>query len=249
MAATTTPKAKNVRVIPADPLLAKKDNPSSRRTIRVAAYCRVSTQEEEQLNSYEVQCRHYRERIEEEPSWRLAGIYADKGISGTGTKKRDAFNRMIRACRRGSIDMIITKSISRFSRNTEDCLKYIHKLKSMNVVVFFEEQGLRSTDPNAELFITIYGSLAQSESENISRNVSFGMLQRAKEGRVTFQYSVFLGYRRGEDGEPEIDPEQAAIVRRIYARYLDGASLLEIANELTADGILTPRGKSIFSPT
>ena len=194
-------------------------------------------------NSYEVQCRYYKEKIGNEPSWKYAGIYADKGISGTSTKKRDAFNRMIRACQRGSIDMIITKSISRFARNTADCLKYIHKLNRLNVVVFFEEQGFRSTDPNAELFITIYGSLAQSESENISKNVIFGLQQRAREGKVSFGYSSFLGYRTGENSEPEIVPEEAETVRRIYARYLAGDSLKTIAEELTADGIPSPAGK------
>ena len=134
-------REKKVRVIPADPRMARSAAGKSQRSVRVAAYCRVSTQEEEQLNSYEVQCRYYTEKIEHEPMWTFAGIYADRGISGTSTKNRDAFNRMIRACNRGSIDMIITKSISRFARNTVDCLKYIHKLNQLKVVVFFEEQG------------------------------------------------------------------------------------------------------------
>lgn len=133
---------------------------ASYRQIRVAAYCRVSTQMEEQLNSYEVQVKHYTDKINSEPKWSFAGIYADKGISGTSAKKRDEFMKMIRACKRHKIDMIITKSISRFSRNTLDCLKYIRILKELNVDVFFEEQGLHSKDAGAEFYITIYGSIA-----------------------------------------------------------------------------------------
>ena len=239
----TKPKGKKVRVIPADPHMTKSASDKRNRIIRVAAYCRVSTQEEEQLNSYEVQCRYYREKIQNEPTWKLAGIFADRGISGTSTKKRDEFNKMIRACQRDSIDMIITKSISRFARNTADCLKYVHKLSQLNVVVFFEEQGIKSTDTNAELYITIYGSIAQSESENISKNVSWGLQQRAREGKVSFGYSSFLGYRKGDNGEPEIVPEEAETVRRIYSRYLAGDSLQTIADELTADGIPSPAGK------
>lgn len=164
------------------------------RQIRVAAYCRVSTQMEEQLNSYEVQVKHYTDKINSEPKWSFAGIYADKGISGTSAKKRDEFMKMIRACKRHKIDMIITKSISRFSRNTLDCLKYIRILKELNVDVFFEEQGLHSKDAGAEFYITIYGSIAQSEAENISANVKWGKQQSAKEGKVTFSLSTFLVY-------------------------------------------------------
>ena len=216
---------------------------------RVAAYCRVSTKQEEQLNSYEVQVKYYTERINRENGWQLAGIYADKGITGTSTRKRDEFNKMIKACRRHKIDMIITKSISRFARNTVDCLKYVRLLKELGVDVYFEEQGIHSTDPGAEFYITIYGSIAQSESENISHNVAWGKAQSAKEGNVFFAYKSFLGYRKGADGKPEIDPEQAAIVRSIYEQFLAGKSMQDIANELTGQGVPTPSGKSKWQAT
>ena len=216
---------------------------------RVAAYCRVSTKQEEQLNSYEVQVKYYTERINRENGWQLAGIYADKGITGTSTRKRDEFNKMIKACRRHKIDMIITKSISRFARNTVDCLKYVRLLKELGVDVYFEEQGIHSTDPGAEFYITIYVSIAQSESENISHNVAWGKAQSAKEGNVFFAYKSFLGYRKGADGKPEIDPEQAAIVRSIYEQFLAGKSMQDIANELTGQGVPTPSGKSKWQAT
>ena len=136
----------------------------------VAAYCRVSTDD--------------KEKIQTEPKWRFAGIYADKGITGTSTKKRDEFNKMIRACKQHKIDMILTKSISRFSRNTLDCLKYVRLLKELGIDVYFEEQGIHSIEPGAEFYITIYGSIAQTESENISANVRWGKAQSAKEGNV-----------------------------------------------------------------
>ena len=213
---------------------------------RVAAYCRVSTKQEEQLNSYETQVRYYTDRINREPGWKLAGIYADKGITGTSMKKRDEFNKLIRQCKRGKVDMIIVKSISRFARNTLDCLKITRMLRELKVDVYFEEQNLHSIDPSSEFYISIYGSVAQSESENISHNVAWGKARSAKNGNVFFAYKSFLGYRRGADGKPEIDPEQANTVRRIYDRFLAGDSLQQIANGLTADGIPTPMGRTVW---
>lgn len=213
---------------------------------RVAAYCRVSTKQEEQLNSYETQVRYYTDRINREPGWKLAGIYADKGITGTSMKKRDEFNKLIRQCKRGKVDMIIVKSISRFARNTLDCLKITRMLRELKVDVYFEEQNLHSIDPSSEFYISIYGSVAQSESENISHNVAWGKARSAKDGNVFFAYKSFLGYRRGADGKPEIDPEQANTVRRIYDRFLAGDSLQQIANGLTADGIPTPMGRTVW---
>ena len=208
MTQTAVIPQKSVHVIPAQVNI-QDEIKSAYRQLRVAAYCRVSTKEEEQLNSYEVQTKYYIEKINSEPKWSLVEIFADKGISGTSLKKRDEFKRMIKMCKRGKIDMIITKSISRFARNTVDCLESTRLLKELGVDVFFEEQGIHSTDPGAEFYITIYGSIAQSESENISANVKWGKAQSAKEGNVPFQYKRFLGYRKGADGKPEIDPEQA----------------------------------------
>ena len=189
--------------------------------------------------------RYYTDRINREPGWKLAGIYADKGITGTSMKKRDEFNKLIRQCKRGKVDMIIVKSISRFARNTLDCLKITRMLRELKVDVYFEEQNLHSIDPSSEFYISIYGSVAQSESENISHNVTWGKARSAKEGNVFFAYKSFLGYRRGADGKPEIDPEQANTVRRIYDRFLAGDSLQQIANGLTADGIPTPMSRTV----
>ena len=194
-----------------------------------------------------MQKQYYTEKINSEPKWCLAGIYADKGITGTSTKNRDEFNKMIRDCKKGKIDRIITKSISRFARNTLDCLKYVRMLKEINVDIFFEEQGLHSTDPGAEFYITIYGSIAQSESENISANVRWGKEQAAKDGKVAFSYGRFLGYRKGADGQPEIIPEEAVTVKIIYDRYLKGDSLKVIADYLTSQKIPTPMKKETWT--
>lgn len=240
------PLQKTVRYIA--PLITAQQNAKDKyRQERTTAYCRVSTKQDEQLNSYEVQKQYYTEKINSEPKWCLAGIYADKGITGTSTKNRDEFNKMIRDCKKGRIDRIITKSISRFARNTLDCLKYVRMLKELNIDIFFEEQGIHSTDPGAEFYITIYGSIAQSESENISANVRWGKEQCAKEGRVSFAYKNFLGYQKGADGKPEIVPEEAETVKLIYSRFLKGDSMKMIADYLTSQKILTPGKKEIWT--
>lgn len=217
------------------------------RQKRVVAYCRVSTKQEEQLNSYETQRAAYIEMISKNPDWRLVKIFADKGITGTSVKNRDEFNKMIRFCKQGKVDMIITKSISRFARNTEDCLHYTRMLNRYGVDVYFEEQKLHSTQPGADFYIGIYGSIAQSESENISANVRWGKEQSAKQGKVAFQYKNFLGYKKGEDGKPVIDIEQAEVVKFIYDRYLAGDSMKEITKKLMALKINTPLGKQSWS--
>lgn len=242
MQSTETKPQRVVKVIPAT-VNTEAETKNTYHQLRVAAYCRVSTKQEEQLNSYEVQKRHYTERINSEPDWTLVDIFADKGITGTSVRKRDEFNRMIRYCKKGKIDMIITKSIARFARNTVDCLQHTRMLKDLGVDVFFEEQGIHSNQPGAEFYITIYGSIAQSESENISANVKWGKAQSAKEGKVAFHYKNFLGYRKGADGNPEIDPEEAKTVKLIYERYLSGDSLGGIAKQLEEMKILSPAGK------
>lgn len=214
----------------------------AQKTIRLAAYCRVSSDSEDQLHSFAAQIRYYKDYERRNPQYKLVDIYADKGITGTSVKKRDDFNKLMRHCKQGKVDMIITKSVARFARNTLDCLKHTRMLKEYNVDVYFEEQGIHSIQPGAEFYITIYGSIAQSESENISANVRWGKAQSAKEGNVPFHYKRFLGYRRGPDGKPEIDPEQAVVVKRIYERFLAGDSLATIANNLNTDGIPTPSG-------
>ncbi len=244
--ATATAPIKTVRFI--QPTI----NPTEQikktyRQIRVAAYCRVSTKQEEQLNSYENQVNYYTEKVNGEPKWTLVGIFADKGITGTSTKKRDEFNKLMRLCKSGKVDMIIVKSISRFARNTVDCLKYVRMLKEKGVDVYFEEQGIHSTQEGAEFYITIYGCIAQSESENMSANIRWGKLQSAKEGNVSFRYKNFIGYRKGTDGKPEIDPEGAITIRLIYDRFLAGDSYGGIAKLLEQKGILSPSGKTQWS--
>ncbi len=245
MQATSVQPQKTVRIIPAT-IDTKAAITQSYRQLRVAAYCRVSTKQDEQLNSYEVQRTHYEERIRTEPKWSLVGIFADKGITGTSMKKRDEFNKMLRLCYKGKIDMIIVKSISRFARNTLDVIKITRKLREINVDVYFEEQGIHSIDPASEFYITIYGSIAQSESENISANVKWGKAQSAKQGNVPFQCKHFLGYTKNADGEIEIVPEEAEIIREIYERYLSGESLHGIKCYLEAKEIPTPAGCSVW---
>lgn len=243
---TANAKEKKVRII-AETINLQENTFQSYRRIRVAAYCRVSTKQEEQINSYEVQKKHYTEKINANPEWQMVGIFADRGITGTSVLKRDEFNKMIKLCKNKKIDMILVKSISRFARNTVDCLHYTRMLKTLGIDVYFEEQGIHSIKSDAEFYISIYGTIAQSESENISANVKWGKLQSAKEGKVAFTYKNFLGYRKGADGNPEIDEEQAETVKRIYDRFLVGDSLKQIAVKLQNEKRLSPSGKSEWS--
>lgn len=214
--------------------------------LRVAAYCRVSTKQEEQANSYETQVAYYTEKIHTNPKWQFAGIFADKGLTGTQADTRTDFMRMIRKCRQGKIDLILVKSVSRFARNTVDCLEYIRLLKSLNIGVYFEKESIDTLKMNSEMPITFVGAFSQSESESISGNVSWGIRQSFKNGKVPFMYGSLLGYRKGEDDEPEIIPEEAETVRRIYREFLAGRSLAQIKEGLEADEIPSPKGKSIW---
>ncbi len=243
---TANAKEKKVRII-AETINSQENTFLSYRRIRVAAYCRVSTKQEEQINSYEVQKKHYTEKINANPEWQMVGIFADKGITGTSVLKRDEFNKMIKLCKSKKIDMILVKSISRFARNTVDCLHYTRMLKTLGIDVYFEEQGIHSIKSDAEFYISIYGTIAQSESENISANVKWGKLQSAKEGKVAFTYKNFLGYRKGADGNPEIDEEQAETVKIIYDRFLAGDSLKQIAVKLQNEKRLSPSGRNEWS--
>ena len=208
----------------------------------------VSTDSEEQASSYEVQVEHYTQFIEKNPEWELAGIFADDGISGTNTKKREEFNRMIEACMAGHIDMIITKSISRFARNTLDCLKYIRKLKEKNIPVFFEKENINTMDSKGEVLLTIMASLAQQESQSLSQNIKLGLQYRYQNGEVQVNHNRFLGYTKDEDGHLIIEPTEAEVVKRTYREYLEGSSLLQIGRGLEADGILTAAGKAKWRP-
>lgn len=234
----------NVMVIPAKRQIGNTGRKQDAKPkLRVAAYCRVSTDSDEQATSYEAQVEHYTEYIKKNPEWEFAGIYADDGISGTNTKNREEFNRMIEDCEAGTIDMIITKSISRFARNTLDCLKYIRQLKEKNIPVFFEKEAINTMDAKGEVLLTIMASLAQQESQSLSQNVKLGLQFRYQNGQVQVNHNRFLGYTKDEEGNLVIDPEQAEVVKRIYREYLEGYSMDKIAAGLEADGILTGAGK------
>mgnify|MGYP000634792686 CR=1 FL=1 len=237
--------APNVMIIPA-----KVQTAESRRKyhqLRVAAYCRVSTAQEEQQNSYQVQIAYYTDLINRKKEWTLAGVFADEGISGTQTKKRTEFNRMIRMCRNKKIDLVITKSISRFARNTVDCLEYVRQLKDLGIGVIFEKENINTLTMTSEFMIALYGSFAQAESESISKNVSWGKEKAYREGKVQFQYKYLLGYKKGTDGKPEIVPEEAEIVRLIYTLFLDGYSMTRIKKILENKGYLTAQGKKVWN--
>ena len=231
---------KVVRMIPANPEFTQEVTHTG--PLRMAAYCRVSTKKDEQHLSYEAQKDFYTEKIMSNSEWQLAGIYADRGLTGTIATKRPDFMRMIRDCKKGKIDVILTKSVTRFARNTLDALEHIRLLKSMGIGVIFETQGIDTRKMKNEFMLTIYASLAQAESENLSANISWGFHKSYKNGKVSLRYKSLLGYREGADGLPEIDPEQAVTVRRIYSEFLVGYSLQTIAAGLTADGVPTAKG-------
>ena len=214
---------------------------------RVAAYCRVSTDSEEQLTSYQNQMRFYTEMITANPEWEFAGLYADEGISGTRADKRPEFQRMIRDCQNGKIDYIITKSVSRFARNTVECLEYARALKEQNIGIIFEEQNIDTLKTESELYLVIYAGFAQSESESISKHVTWTYRKNFEEGKVSFQYKNFLGYRKGTDNQPEIVAEEAAIVERIYEMFLAGQPVKVIAQTLQAEKIEIPGKNLSFS--
>lgn len=239
---------KNVTVIPARKRVGNTVAKEEKPKLRVAAYCRVSTDSDEQASSYEVQVEHYTQFIQKNPEWELAGVFADDGISGCNTKKRSEFNRMVEECMAGGIDMIITKSISRFARNTLDCLKYIRELKEKNIPVFFEKENINTMDSKGEVLLTIMASLAQQESQSLSQNIKLGLQYRYQNGEVQVNHNRFLGYTKDEEGHLIIDPAGAEVVKRIYREYLEGGSLLQIARGLEADGILTAAGKSKWRP-
>ena len=247
METTATTFERRVRVIPATkaPETLRKAQDGK---MRVAAYCRVSTDSEEQLNSYEAQKSYYTQKIQDSPDWEMAGIYADEGITGTSLKKRTEFKKMITACKRGHIDLIITKSLSRFARNTVDCLETVRLLKANGIGVYFEKENINTLTESSEFLITLFSGFAQAESESLSKNVAWGKAKSEEAGKVTFQYKKMLGYRKGADGQPEIVPEEAEVIKRIYHRYLDGCTLGQIKRELDEDNVPTAQGVEFWSP-
>lgn len=236
-----------VIIIPPKPEL--QQTATVTKQLRVAAYCRVSTKEEEQASSYEAQCEYYTDKIMSNKEWTMAGIFADEGISGTSTKKRTEFLRMIRQCRQKKIDLILTKSIQRFARNTLDCINYTRILRSLGIGVLFEKENINSLPPDSEFMITMYGAMAQSESESISGNIRRGRQMHAKVGTLKIPCCRLYGYEKDADGKFRVIPEQADIVRELYQRYERGASLRNLKEWLEEKQIKTVRGESTWTTT
>lgn len=240
------PKNKNVTVIPATLNMRTKTLATKLVKRRVAGYARVSTNSDEQFTSYEAQVDYYTNFIKENPEWEFVGIYTDEGISGVNTKRREGFNHMVQDALDGKIDLIVTKSVSRFARNTVDSLTTIRKLKEAGCECLFQKENIMTFDSKGELLITIMSSLAQEESRSISENVTWGQRKRFSDGKVSMPYGQFLGYRKGTDGLPEIVPEEAEIVCNIYRLFMQGKSSNAIAKQLTVEAIPTPGGKTVW---
>ena len=217
------------------------------KQLRVAAYCRVSTKEEEQASSYEAQCEYYTDKIMSNKEWTMAGIFADEGITGTSTKKRTEFLRMIRQCKQKKIDLILTKSIQRFARNTLDCINYTRILRQLGIGVLFEKENINSLPADSEFMITMYGAMAQSESESISGNIRRGRQMHAKVGTLKVPCYRLYGYEKDADGKFRVIPEQAEIVRELYKRYESGTSLRNLKEWLEESQIKTVLGTDDWS--
>jgi len=217
------------------------------RKRRVAGYARVSTDKDEQFTSYEAQIDYYTQYIKRNPEWEFVTVYTDEGLSGLNAKKREGFNQMVEDALAGKIDLIVTKSVSRFARNTVDSLVTVRKLKEKGVEVYFEKENIFTLDSKGELLITIMSSLAQEESRSISENVTWGQRKRFSDGKVSLPYKSFLGYERGDDGFPKIVEEEAVLVRRIYALFMSGKTVCAIAKQFTCEGVPTPMGKTNWS--
>lgn len=247
MFATQTIQPFEVEVIPA--ILTATNSQKSLRQLRVAAYCRVSTDLEEQQNSFEAQQSHYTDKIMSNPKWTLGGIFADEGLSGTQAKKRPQFLKMIQKCKKDKIDIVLTKSISRFARNTVDCLKYIRLLKQLGIAVIFERENINTLTIESEMMITMMGAFAQAESESISANVSWGQRESMKRGNVHYNFTQWYGYEKSEDGNPQVVSHEAEVVERIYRQFLSGDSIGKIKQALEQDEILTKKGGNNWSPS
>jgi DNA invertase Pin-like site-specific DNA recombinase len=242
-------QARAVTVIPATISRFTAAPIAEARKRRVAGYARVSTDNEEQLTSYEAQVDYYTNYINSRDDWEFAGMYTDEGISATNTKKRDGFNRMVADALAGKIDLIVTKSVSRFARNTVDSLTTVRQLKDKGIEIYFEKENIWTLDSKGELLITIMSSLAQEESRSISENVTWGQRKRFSDGKVCVPYKRFLGYDKGENGTLKVNEKEAALVRRIYQMFLDGYSPHFIAAQLTSEGIPSPGGKPKWCQT
>lgn len=242
----TIQTASNVTLIPAKSKQSSNIY-SSGEKLRVAAYCRVSTEEENQQNSYSTQVKYYTDYITSHSNWDLAGIFADEGISGTQAANRTQFKKMINLARRKKIDIILCKSISRFARNTVDCLDYVRELKALGVNVIFEKENIETISVSSEFAISLYASFAQAESESISKNITWGIEKAFQEGKVNYFLDQTLGYRKGKDGKPVIVEEEAQYVRDIFKLFADGFSMREIADKMTELGVKRRNGSSLWN--
>lgn len=213
--------------------------------MRVAAYCRVSTDTEDQKTSFDGQVKTYTQMIKNNPDWTLAGIYADEGITGTSANKRPEFMRMIADCEEGKIDLIITKTISRFARNTLECLKFVRQLTNMGIYLIFETNKIDTRQPYSEMMLTILAAFAQEESRSISENTKWGIRKRFEEG-IT-RWCRLYGYAKTEEGEYQIVPEQAAVVQKVFYLYEHGATITDIRKYMEERGILSPQGVKTWS--
>ena len=240
-----TDEKPRVIIIPPKPEL--QQTAAVTKQLRVAAYCRVSTKEEEQASSYEAQCEYYTDKIMSNKEWTMAGIFADEGITGTSTKKRTEFLRMIRQCKQKKIDLILTKSIQRFARNTLDCINYTRILRQLGIGVLFEKENINSLPPDSEFMITMYGAMAQSESESISGNIRRGRQMHANVGTLKVPCHRLYGYQKDENEKFSIIPEQSEVVREIYERYKNGASLRNLKDWLESNHIKTVLGTEEWS--
>lgn len=220
-----------------------------RKRRRVAGYARVSTDSDEQFTSFAAQREYYTNMICANPEWEFVDVYTDEGISGLNTKKREGFKDMIDDALAGKIDLIITKSVSRFARNTVDSLKTIRELKKAGCEVYFEKENIYTFDGKGELLLTIMSSLAQEESRSISENITWGQRRSFENGKVHLAYGRFLGYDKGEDGKPAINAEQAVVVELIYRLFLDGKTSGGICRELESRGIPAPGGGQKWTKT
>lgn len=237
---------KDVQIIKASTERIDRKNSKKIDRIKVAAYCRVSTDSDEQITSYNSQVTHYKQLVESNPEWELIDIYADEAISGTQINKRISFQRMISDAVNGKIEMIITKSISRFARNTLDTLKYVRLLKEKNVAIFFEKENINTMTMNGEMLLVILSSLAQQESESISANVKMGLKMKMKRGELV-GFNGCLGYDYdSKEKLLTINEKEAEIVRYIFQRYVEGAGCFVIAKELTQLGYKTKRGNTTW---
>ena len=234
-----------VVIIPAS--IEKSERITEKKNLRVAAYCRVSTDSEEQMTSYETQLEFYTKMINENPNWKMVKVFADEGLSATSTAKRAEFLEMMELCKKRKIDLIITKSISRFARNTLDTLEYVRMLKSIGVAVIFEKEHINTSEMSSELILQLYAMFAQAESESISNNEKDGRRKGYKIGKVPMMYGNVLGYRKGENGDAVIDKEEANIIIYIFSAFLNGSTLGDIKKSLEEKGIKTIKGNSTWS--